>query len=294
MQKVIINTDIGGDFDDLLAMLLAINSPEIQVEGIITTKEDIRDKAKFARKILNLAGKQEIPVFYDGQLKKKKGNYISVYDYSFLSDKDLQEQDVEFGISDKGIDFIIDSIHKSPQEINLISLAPNTNLANALLKDPSIAPKINSIYLMGGVLYRNKYNLHKPEHNYVRDRKAFEYVTSQNIPISLLPRDITYDLFLNPAVIRSKANKSKLHDAVSGLADCFLSYTGRDSFRLCDPLTVGAFLFPDIFKGQEVRLTKERGKQGDILYCIPMEGGNITAFYDFDRKLFYERLIRLL
>ena len=196
MEKIIINTDIGGDFDDLLALLLAINSPEIDVLGVVTTKEHIRDKAKFAKKILNIAGKETIPVFYDGQLKNKGKGYISVYDYSFLTQSDLDFEDIEFGISNNGIEFIIDTIEKNPGEINLVSLAPNTNLASVIKINTDVVEKIKSIYLMGGTLNKTDENIDKPEHNYMRDRKSFNLVTNQEIPIYLVTRDITHDLFL--------------------------------------------------------------------------------------------------
>ena len=59
MKNIILNTDIGGDFDDILALVLALNSPEIKIEGVITTKEDVRDEAA-------QAGAAGIPIFTRG------------------------------------------------------------------------------------------------------------------------------------------------------------------------------------------------------------------------------------
>ncbi|MBW2996266.1 nucleoside hydrolase [Candidatus Woesearchaeota archaeon] len=290
MKKIILNTDIGGDFDDSLALLLAMNSSEVELTGVITTKEHIRDKAKFAKNLLNLAGRPEVPVFYDGQLKEKKDKYISVYDYGLLSEEDLQKDDHSFGISNKGIDFIIDSVHKYPGQINLVSIAPNTNLAAAMQKDPSIVSKIRSVYLMGGALNRDGEDIDRPEHNYMRDRKAFDYVTEQDIPIYLIPRNITQDLFLDPEVIKQKIEGSDFYKTFYKLADTFLSYNNWDSFRLSDPITVGSLLFPDLFKEQKVNLVKLKGEQGEVVSCMPTEQSNVTVFYDFDRTGFYEKL----
>src|SRR5690606_8806019 len=48
------------------------------------------------------------------------------------------------------VDFIIETVKANPGEIELLAIAPLTNIAMALKKDPSIAKEIPHIYIMGG------------------------------------------------------------------------------------------------------------------------------------------------
>ena len=289
MREVIINTDIGGDFDDLLALVLALNSRELTIKGVVTTKEHIRDKAKFARKILDVFGRRDIPTFYAGQLKGKKGKYISVNDYNFLSREEQEADDQKAGISSEGIEFIVRSIKENPEKITLVSLAPNTNLATAMQQSPDIVSKIKSIYLMGGVFERNELNLNKPEHNYSRDRKSFDYVTSCGVPVYMIPRDITLDLFLGNAELE-QLRRTEKGKVILKLARSFLDFTKRDSLRLADAIAIGSLLFPDIYDTVPTRLVSEKGANGAVVYCQPAQESQIHVFYNFARSAFLERL----
>ncbi|HOC94214.1 MAG TPA: nucleoside hydrolase, partial [bacterium] len=69
MRRVIIDTDpaIGmplRDIDDALAIVLALNSPELKVEGITITHGNVDQKSAFksAELILKKAGREDVPL----------------------------------------------------------------------------------------------------------------------------------------------------------------------------------------------------------------------------------------
>jgi inosine-uridine nucleoside N-ribohydrolase len=51
------------------------------------------------------------------------------------------------------VDFIIETVHRYPHEVTILEIAPPTNLALAIRKDPSIVPLINKIVTMAGQIY---------------------------------------------------------------------------------------------------------------------------------------------
>ena len=59
---VILDTDIGDDIDDALALSLALQSPELNVLAIITVLQDGDRRADLVWKILELHGRTDIPV----------------------------------------------------------------------------------------------------------------------------------------------------------------------------------------------------------------------------------------
>ena len=61
--KIILDTDIGDDADDALALCLALKSPELEVLGITTVFRNTTARAKIAVALLNMMGKNHIPVY---------------------------------------------------------------------------------------------------------------------------------------------------------------------------------------------------------------------------------------
>ena len=60
--EYIIDTDIGGDIDDVLTLLVALNEP-IKPLAITTTHIEPTEKARIAKLILTVSGYPEIPVY---------------------------------------------------------------------------------------------------------------------------------------------------------------------------------------------------------------------------------------
>lgn len=54
MERIILDTDIGTDVDDVMAVALAAISPELKVEGITTVYGDVDLRAKMVTKVLHM------------------------------------------------------------------------------------------------------------------------------------------------------------------------------------------------------------------------------------------------
>src|SRR3989344_5301588 len=73
---VILDTDIGYDPDDLFALLLLLNSPELRLDLVVTGDEVGGKRAAFARKVLDQCGRQDLKVVQGEDL----GNHNFVVD----------------------------------------------------------------------------------------------------------------------------------------------------------------------------------------------------------------------
>src|SRR5690554_4610360 len=62
MIKVHIDTDLGGDIDDLCALAMVLNWPDVELVAVTTVAEHQGQRAGYARYILNLAGCEGIPI----------------------------------------------------------------------------------------------------------------------------------------------------------------------------------------------------------------------------------------
>jgi purine nucleosidase len=99
------------------------------------------------------------------------------------------------------VDFIIETIHRYPHQVTILEIAPPTNLALALRKDPTIAPLIKQIVTMAGQMFvpGNAY-LDKAEFNWWFDPEATQVVLRADIPHFIIPLDCTNTLPLTKAV----------------------------------------------------------------------------------------------
>ena len=59
---IIIDTDLGDDVDDAAALIMALNSPELDIVGITTVYRDTRKRVRMVKDICRLAGREDIPV----------------------------------------------------------------------------------------------------------------------------------------------------------------------------------------------------------------------------------------
>ncbi len=90
------------------------------------------------------------------------------------------------------VDFIIDSIHRYPHEVTILEIAPPTDLAMAIRKDPTIVPLIKQVVTMAGQIYApgNAY-LDNAEFNWWFDPEATQVVLRAAIPHFIIPLDCT-------------------------------------------------------------------------------------------------------
>src|SRR2546421_5994035 len=62
MQKLHLDTDIGGDIDDLCALAMVLNWPDVELLAVTTVSDDQGRRAGYARYALALAGRESITV----------------------------------------------------------------------------------------------------------------------------------------------------------------------------------------------------------------------------------------
>ena len=150
-RKVIIDTDPGTD--DAMAILLALNSPELDVKAITVVPGNSTAKQVLENglRLVSLANRCDIPVAggAQGPIFQELITNDAVHGKNGFGDIELPlsrcHVDARFGP-----DLIIQMAHETPHEITLIAIGPLTNLALALRKDPSIVPLIKEVIIMGG------------------------------------------------------------------------------------------------------------------------------------------------
>jgi purine nucleosidase len=125
------------------------------------------------------------------------------------------------------IDFIIEQVRRYPHQVSILEIAPPTNLAMAIRKDPGIVPLIKQIVTMAGQVYvaGNAYN-DVAEFNWWADPEAVKIVLRAAIPKVILPLDLTNTVPLTKSVYEQIANHRPITPITKLYGDAYASFFG--------------------------------------------------------------------
>lgn len=189
-KRVIIDSDTAGD--DTFAILTALHY--FQVEGLMITGGNVEfnQQVDNALYTIQVAGKSgEIPV-YKGYERPIMGlgqtQHVTVQDVhgrDGMGDS-FFEKAIQSPEDGHAVDFLIEKVHNNPGEIHLLAIAPLTNIAMAIKKDPTIVPKIPHIYIMGGTNNALGNITPSAEYNFYVDPEAAKIVLHSGIPITMV------------------------------------------------------------------------------------------------------------
>ena len=74
--------------------------------------------------------------------------------------------------NDGAVDFLVKTVNKYPGEVTIVAIGPLTNIARAILKDPTFPSKVNKIVYMGGAFYVPGNSSASAEFNWWADPEA--------------------------------------------------------------------------------------------------------------------------
>lgn len=145
--KVILDTDIGTDIDDALALSYLLMQPRCELLGITTLTGQAVERAKLASVMCHAAGRDDIPIFpgYEKcmyiEQKEKYAPQTGV-----LKDWAHTESFPE----NEALQFMQTVIRDNPGEVVLLGISPMSNIARLFLMDSEIPSLLKGLYLMCG------------------------------------------------------------------------------------------------------------------------------------------------
>ena len=248
MKKVWIDTDVGGDIDDALTLLLAMASPQIELIGVSTVYENTLARAKIAKTLLSLGGFGNVPV-YAGEATPLKATYVHNVPLDVTRLPKTYEESV-FGEAEAEGN-AVEALHRSLNEhgsFDLVTLGALTNIAKLLQRYPEDVRKIGAIYIMGGAVHMNL-----NEFNFSCDPEAAEVVLGSNGKKRVVTLDVTFRCALNQKQIdRLRRCKSEPIKRVLRMSELW-----GEGMILHDPLTLGCLLSDEFVEFEKGNLKVE-------------------------------------
>ncbi len=255
-KRIIIDTDPG--VDDALAFLLALASPEIQLEALTTTQGNVTvDKAtRNALSVLELAGASHIPVASGSVVPLVEPLRASAYVHgeSGLGNAQLPEPKAR-PVPGHAVDYLIEGVCAEPGEISIFPIGPMTNLAMAIRKEPRFAKAVKELVIMGGAILEHGNITPQAEFNIYVDPHAAHIVFHSGIPIMLIPLDVTHKcLLLQEHVDRLMQISSPISRFVRDVIQVYIKFSseiGHAGCALHDPLTLATVIAPELLAMKE-------------------------------------------
>ena len=278
--RVIIDTDPG--VDDALALLFAMRSAELKIEGITPVAGNVPLELTLpnALRMVEIAGRADIPVAVGAKspLMRRLVTAAQVHGENGLGGAVFPEPTTK-PIAEPAAEFIRRIVRKYPSEVTLLTIGPLTNIATALNGDPELAVMVRSLVMMGGSLSGGNITP-AAEFNIYVDPEAARIVFQSGIPITMVGLDVTRRTSLTDDHVRVlQAAQNPVSQAAAKIARNAIDHTRAQGFlvgpNMHDSLAVAAFLDPLILRWKEYYVDVETAGEltaGETVAYSPAAG----------------------
>jgi purine nucleosidase len=307
-EKIIIDCDPGQD--DAVALFLAMaSSDELDILGITAVAGNVPLELtqRNARIICDIAGNEDMSVYAgcSRPMLLTLETAENVHGLSGLDGVDIYEPAKKINKM-HAVDFIINTLKASADKsITLVPTGPLTNVAMAIIKEPSILNNIKQIVLMGGAMREGGNLSPSAEFNILVDPHAAHVVFDSGLPIIVMSLDVTHQALTSKERVAkiSKINNPAAQ-ATAGMLQFFARYDsakyGIDGAPLHDPCTIAWLLKPDLFQGKPCHVSIETGSKLTMghtavdFWGVGNTKPNVTWMHTIDADGFYALLTERL
>ncbi len=252
MKNVIIDTDSA--IDDVLAMMLAFNSPELNIEAVTTVAGAASQEhaQKRALRLLKFLGIKNVPVA-TGAVKPIFRRYSGPSSKTAELDELLPSQPEQKPDRRQAVKLILDKADESSGNLTIIGIGPLTNIATAILADPEIVDKITDLIIMGGAFGVTPYGRGNvtpvAEFNIWCDPEAAKIVFDSRMAVRAIGLDVTTDpsnRFSRERFLEMQKSNAERAKLAVGLCRRRIHELGYS--YLHDPVAVAAAICPGMIR----------------------------------------------
>lgn len=218
-HKVHLDTDLGGDIDDLCALAMLLRWEGVEITGITTVAESNGRRAGYVRHVLELEDRSEIPVAAGADVSK------GFYRYPELGYPDEERYwSKPIHPSPNPVEDTIELLKQSiEQGVTIIAIGPFTNLYLLDLQYPGILMDAN-LFLMGGYVFPIRVGFpqwsNEMDWNIQVDVQSARHVIENSNP-TLIPLTVTAETALRRIYLDDLRKSGPLGELISQQAQAF-------------------------------------------------------------------------
>lgn len=230
MEKILLDTDIGYDIDDAVALAYLLAQPDCDLLGITTVTGQAEERAMIASALCTEAGRSDIPIYPGSEdpLIVPQMQMVAPQSQALTG----MTHQVSFPVGE-AIEFMRQTIHAHPGEVTLLAIGPLTNIALLFAVDPQIPELLKQLVMMCGIF--------KPQQRFTEwnarlDPHAAAMVYRAGVSAHrTIGLDVTQQCIMPVGEVRSTFTKGLL-PTVMKFAEVYFQ-PGKKNMVFHDPLT---------------------------------------------------------
>jgi purine nucleosidase len=246
MTKVLLDTDIGTDVDDAVALAYLLSHPDCELLGITTVTGEAEKRASLASVVCKAAGKG-IPIYpgadrpIDGEQRQPAAQQATVLpNWAHDSDFPLNQ----------AVDFLANTIRSYPGEVTLLTIGPLTNIGMLFSTYPDVAEQLSALVMMAGNFDATGPEAGRIEWNFAADLTATDIV--YKAPVKLhrsLGVNVTQQVMMSADEVRERFTAPLLRPVLDMAEIWFERFYKSITFH--DPLAAATIFEPHLCSYQQ-------------------------------------------
>ncbi|MDX2970657.1 nucleoside hydrolase [Kribbella solani] len=242
MRSIILDTDIGSDVDDAMALAQLMGSPELELVEVHTVYGDTRLRAQLARRYAALAGRDVDVV--PGVVEPISGREVWWAGHEGTLHADLDAETIS---ADSAPERLVARLRARPGELDVAAIGPLTNLAAAFALEPQAAGWIRHLWVMGGGFGAAE----DAEHNFRSDDVAAQAVLNAGVPTTITGLEITRQVTIEAARLERIRAAGPLGAALGADIEQWWAFWNETWNVPHDPVALLALSRPELFTFSE-------------------------------------------
>ena len=177
--SVLLDTDIGSNIDDALALAYLLSQPRCELLGVTTVSGQPQVRAQLADAVCQALGRPEVPI-YSGAAVPLAGTQLQA-EVAHAAVLEGYAHRSHFA-PNVAVDFLRQTIRSRPGEIVLVCIGPLTNIGLLFALDPQIPTLLKGCVVMGGLYFSRPAGYGLRERNMMNDPAAAAIVFGAQLP----------------------------------------------------------------------------------------------------------------
>jgi len=258
-QKIIIDTDPG--VDDAIAIMLLAKTSTIDIQAITTVAgnsgiKNTTANAEYLKYLLDL----DCPIYSGAKTNSLSQPFIKGQVHGITGLTGITHS-FQGNLTNNAPEKIVEIVNQFPDEINILCLGPQTNLAQAITLDPNLPSKIKQIVMMGGAIQSPGNKSWVAEFNIFLDPEAASIIFKTSAAKVLVPLEICYHTPLFLKDLGQMSDKSKLKPVLTNLVAPYIKllnqFEGVDGAIVYDALAAYYLINPQAFTTKDLEVKIE-------------------------------------
>lgn len=259
-RRVVLDTDLGTDVDDALALALLLGSPEVDLLGVTTVYGDTDLRARATSRLLELAGAPGPgasggPPVRAGASTPLSGAEVwwAGHEGTLLGDLTTATTTAPAAgaaAADDAADWLAATAAAAPGAVDLLAIGPLTQVATALRRHPELAGQLRSLVVMGGRWdgALSAEGALEDEHNLRSDAVAAAEVLTCGAPTLVVGLEVTQQVHLEAADVERIAAAGPLGAALAAQVRQWWEFWDEPWGVPHDPVTALLLVEPDVLE----------------------------------------------